>query len=152
MKLAEALALRADRQRYLAQLKSRLLANAKVQEGDTPAEDPEALLNELEQVTGELERLIQRINRTNAATVLEPGVTVTDALAIRDMLQTKQGIYRELGQAASVIQSRLTRSEVKFRSAVDVAAAHQTANDLARQFRELDVRIQEKNWLTELVD
>ena len=39
MKLAEALALRADLQRRLEQLKQRLIKNARVQEGDTPEED-----------------------------------------------------------------------------------------------------------------
>jgi hypothetical protein len=40
MKLAEALLRRADCQKCLEQLKARLLRNAKVQEGDDPAEDP----------------------------------------------------------------------------------------------------------------
>ena len=43
MKLAEALILRADCQKRIAQLKSRLLVNAKVQEGDAPAETPREL-------------------------------------------------------------------------------------------------------------
>src|SRR5207237_1352535 len=41
MKLAEALILRADCQKRMAQLKGRLLVNAKVQEGDAPAETPQ---------------------------------------------------------------------------------------------------------------
>ena len=45
MKLAEALNIRADLQRKVYQLKSRLIANSQVQEGDTPAEDPEELKN-----------------------------------------------------------------------------------------------------------
>lgn len=40
MKLAEALNLRADVSKRLSQLSERLTANAKVQEGDSPAEDP----------------------------------------------------------------------------------------------------------------
>jgi len=47
MKLAEALMLRADIQKRIDQLKQRLLRNVKVQEGDRPAENPEALLSEL---------------------------------------------------------------------------------------------------------
>ena len=43
MKLAEALNLRADLQKRIAQLKERLANNVKVQEGDSPAEDPKAL-------------------------------------------------------------------------------------------------------------
>ena len=43
MKLANALAQRADLQRRMAQLGSRLMNNAKVQEGEQPAEEPESL-------------------------------------------------------------------------------------------------------------
>ena len=43
MKIAEALALRADLQRRLEQLKQRLFNNARVQEGDQPAEPPDQL-------------------------------------------------------------------------------------------------------------
>lgn len=44
MKLAEALNLRADLQKRIANLRERLIKNAKVQEGDTPSEDPNMLL------------------------------------------------------------------------------------------------------------
>jgi len=47
MKLAEALHLRADLQKRIAQLGDRLNNNARVQEGDEPAEDPAVLLAEL---------------------------------------------------------------------------------------------------------
>ena len=52
MKLAEALILRADSNRRVEQLKQRLLRNAKVQEGNQPAEDPQELIVELERVAG----------------------------------------------------------------------------------------------------
>jgi hypothetical protein len=151
MKVAEALILRADHQRRAQQLKQRLLRNAKVQEGDDPAEDPRGLIEELERVAADLERLIQRINRTNAATALGGG-TVSDALARRDVLALRHGAYRDLAQAASVEQARYSRSEVKFRSTVDVAAIQRRADDLAREHRELDATIQANNWATELLE
>ena len=54
MKLAQALVERADLQKRLAQLRRRLLLNAKVQEGEMPAEDPKELLRELEGCVSEL--------------------------------------------------------------------------------------------------
>jgi len=51
MKIAEALALRADLQSRLEQLKQRLVKNARIQEGDAPAEDPVELQSELEKST-----------------------------------------------------------------------------------------------------
>ena len=50
MKLAEALILRADYQKRMGHLQNRLMHNAKVQEEQTPAEDPTALLAEVEEV------------------------------------------------------------------------------------------------------
>jgi hypothetical protein len=152
MKLAEALILRASHQRRMDELESRLIRSAKVQEGDQPAENPKALLAELEQVSSELEHLIQSINRTNSASELEEGVTLTDALATRDLLRAKQEIYRDLASAATVTQGRFTRSEIKFRSTLDVAEIHQRADELAAAHRDLDTRIQEANWRLELVE
>ena len=86
MKLAEALILRADAQKRIEHLKQRLLRNAKVQEGDTPAENPRDLIAELDRVATDLTRLIQQINRTNAASTLADGTNVSDALARRDVL------------------------------------------------------------------
>jgi len=54
MKLAEALLIRSDMQKKLAQLKGRINANIKVQEGDTPSEDPNALMIDASQIIAEL--------------------------------------------------------------------------------------------------
>lgn len=152
MKLAEALILRSDIQKRIAQLEQRLDRNAKVQEGDTPAEDPAMLLVELESLTAQWERLIQRINRTNTATELQGHGTLADALATRDVLQRKQAIYRDLATTATVGQDRFSRSEIKFRSVVNVKEIQQQADRLAQQLRELDTRVQAANWQTDLLE
>ncbi len=152
MKLAEALILRADYQKRMAQLQDRLLRNAQVQEGEAPAENPANLLRELEKVADDLTRLIQRINATNAASELEAGMTLSDALAVRDVLKSKHGVYSDLAQAATVSQDRYSKSEVKFLSAVNVVEVQASADDIARQLRELDMRIQEANWRIVLQD
>jgi hypothetical protein len=151
MKVAEALALRADLQKRLEQLKQRLLKNARIQEGDAPPEDPAELQAELEKSAQELTLLIQRINRTNSAARFSNG-TLADALAERDVLKIRYAAYRELATAASTAQARTTRSEVKFVSTVSVAAIQRKADDLAKQHRELDTRIQEADWSTTLLD
>jgi hypothetical protein len=151
MKVAEALALRADLQRRLEQLKQRLVKNARVQEGDQPAELPDQLQIEFERCAEELTSLIRRINRTNASTQLGT-VTLADSLAVRDVLKSRQNAYRELAAAASTTQTRATRSEVKFVSTVSVAAVQRKADDLAKEMRELDTRIQEADWKTNLIE
>jgi len=144
-------AARADLQKRLEQLKQRLVKNARIQEGDKPEEDPVELQAELEKSAQELTVLIQRINRTNAASRFGDRM-LADALAERDVLKIRYNAYRELASAASTTQGRTTRSEVKFVSTVSVGAIQRKADDLAKQYRELDTRIQEADWLTELLD
>ena len=151
MKLAEALILRADCQKRIAQLQQRLLRSAKVQEGEQPAENPETLLTELDSAIAQLRTLIQRINQSNARTVFENG-TLSDALAERETLQMKRNIYSSLVDAASIRQERYTRSEVKFLSTVAIAQIQSQVDTLSRNYRELDAQIQALNWQTDLIE
>jgi Family of unknown function (DUF6847) len=152
MKLAEALILRGDCQKRIAQLKSRLLTNAKVQEGDAPAESPQDLLAELERTSSELVDLIKRINKTNSTAVFSGQRTISDALAERDVILMRHSVYRDLAQTAAFSQARLTRSEVKYISTIDVAEIQKRADEFSKNYRDLDARIQELNWQTELVE
>jgi len=89
--------------------------------------------------------MIQRINRTNTATELKQEVTITDALAVRDILKLKHGIYRDLAQSATVTQDRYSKSEIKFKGTVNVMEIQERADQLAKECRELDAAIQEAN-------
>lgn len=152
MRLAEALILRADKKKRIEQLKQRLIRNAKIQEGEKPAENPETLIEELERITQEFTVLIQRINRTNIVTEIEKGMNLSDAIATRDVLVLKQSIYRDLATAATVTQDIRTKSEIKFKGTVKVSEIQERADQLAKARRELDTRIQEMNWRTELLE
>lgn len=151
MKLAQALAERADLQKRIAQLRARLLRNAKVQEGETPAEQPEALFDELDALVAQLEGLITRINATNAAT-LENGETLTALLARRDCLALKAAATRDFLDEASALVTRGTVGEIRIHSTVQVAALQKKADALSKQLRELDMRIQSLNWTVELTE
>jgi len=151
MKLAEALLLRADSQKRIEQLKSRLLGSAKIQEGEHPPEDPQKLIAEMEAVADQLVDLIKRINKTNSTTAFAEGKTLVDALAERDVLVVRRGVYADLASFAAMRQDRITRSEVKYQATVDVANIRKHADELSKSYRELDARIQELNWKTELV-
>jgi hypothetical protein len=152
MKLAEALILRADQHKRLEQLKQRLLTNAKVQEGDAPAEDPAALLAEFERIAEAFETSIRTINRTNTTTRLDDSMTLTDALARRDVLRARHAAYRALAEAAVSTGGRYSRSEIKMVSTVNVADMQRRADELARAYRDLDTRIQEANWRVDLLE
>ena len=86
MKLAKALILRADCQKRILQLETRLVNNAMVQDGETPAEDPSQLRSELEDISEQILLLIKRINKTNSLIQVDEGLTFSDALANRGIL------------------------------------------------------------------
>ncbi len=152
MKLAEALILRADYLKRIEQLKPRISRNAKVQDGEKVAEDPKALLKELNDVLDKLTILIQKINKTNTQVLLQKNQTVADALTIRDILHIKNQVYRQLAEDATVTQDRYNKSEIKFKSTVDISQTQAKADEIAQEYREIDTRIQEKNWLVDLVE
>lgn len=152
MKLAEALILRADRQKRLELLRERLTRVAKVQEGDNPSEQPALLLEEVNRVSTDLTRLIRQINKTNATVHLDENRTIADAIADRDGLRTRHSILTSLVQAAVIKQDRFTKSEVRYQATVDVAALQVQVDDLARAYRELDTQIQSVNWAVDLVE
>lgn len=149
MKLAEALQERADIQKRLAQLKGRLRTNARVQDGEQPPEKPEDLLHELDMLIARLEELMTRINITNAET-LDEGVSLTALIAKRDCLRTKVAMLRDFLDEAADLANRALRSEIRIRSTVSVAEKRKALDRLAQELRQIDTRLQQRNWLTEL--
>lgn len=150
MKIAEALIERADIQKRIEQLRDRLSNNALVQEGEEPAEDPTSLLSELDRLEKRLCELVARINLTNANTV-SGGMTVTEMLALRDCLAKKNDIMRDFLRAASQKWMRGRGSEIVVKSTVSVSELQKQVDDISKQLRELDTRIQGINWNTDLI-
>lgn len=150
MKLASALSERADIQRRLSELSERLANNAKVQEGDTPAEDPQELLAEMDGLIDRLETLIYRINMTNSK-VETDGVSMTMMIARRDGLKKRIAMLRGFLDCASNKVERYSRAEIAVHSTVDVKELQKQVDGLSRELRELDEKIQELNWTTELL-
>ena len=108
MKLAEALMERSDCQTRIRELRERIVRNARVQEGETPSEDPTSLLTELRVVIGRFETLIRLINKTNAVVEIAGIGTVTDALARRDILGKHVQLLREVAIAGAATHDRFT--------------------------------------------
>ncbi|NEN76252.1 hypothetical protein F9B74_07940 [Pelistega sp. NLN82] len=150
MKLAEALIERAELQRRLSQLNQRLVQNAKHQEGEEPAEHPNDLLAEYYSISAQLEDLIVSINKANYHIQLDNGLSMVKALAKRDHLKATHSMLINLASNATPDQSRYSRSEIKMVASVDIRQIHKKADDIARQHRELDTKIQQANWENDL--
>ena len=151
MKLAEALILRSDLQKRIEQLRVRLNNNAKVQENDKPSENPEELLNELDNNINQLKILIKQINRTNCVTV-SSGQTLADLIAERDTLTLKSNILRGFLNIAGQKVNLYSTTEIKIMSTVDVPTLQKELDQLSKKIRETDTELQQANWLTELIE
>lgn len=151
MKLATALSERADIQRRISELAVRLNNNAKVQEGEEPAEKPEELLKELDGCLVRLEELIAKINRTNNVTK-HGDETISDLIARRDCLKERIRIMRDFLNASSEKVNRYSKAEIMILSTVSVAKLQKQVDGYSKQLRETDELIQQLNWTTDLTE
>ena len=150
MKLAEALNLRADLQKRIANLRERLIKNAKVQEGDIPSENPHTLINELNDNIIELENIIKLINKTNSSTYVD-NESISDIIAKRDALGLKISILRSfISESADKIE-RYSNKEIKILSTVNVAEKQKEIDNLSKEYRLIDTKLQGLNWTTDII-
>jgi hypothetical protein len=150
MKLAEALIERKSVKQKIESLRERLQENALVQEGDRPAEAPEQLLAALREAISRLKELIRSISATNASADIGDHLKLADAIVQRDMLKLEHHALEQLVSAATIRQQRFSQNEVKFVRIIDHVALRDQIDELAKQWRTLDARIQAANWSTDL--
>lgn len=152
MKLAEALLVRADTQKECSNLLSRVQNNALVQEGDEPGEDPKPILQKYNEKFAQLTKLVPQINRTNAETAFSSTESLADAIVRRDMLAKRLSAYRNVIEALQIRPSRYSATEIRFVRCLDPSSLQKEIDAMSKEYRELDMEIQEKNWETELTE
>ena len=152
MKLAEALLLRGDMQKKLESLRERIIRNTVVQEGESPSEDPNALLEQVNSISDRLRNLVFAINQTNLKGTTGQGRTLTEALAERVVSVLRHSIVQAVATSAVKPPERYGVKEIRWIKTVDVAALQKAADDLAKAVRELNAEIQAANWQIEIED
>ena len=151
MNLAEALQERADLDRKISQLNVRLSKTVLVQQGEKPAEDPNVLLGEVRDCTDRLETLIRQINLTNCQYMVD-GISLTAIIAKKDMLLRKLNVFRNALDNALQSTNRARGTEIKIVPAIDVGILRKEADEIAKQIRLLDNKLQQANWSAELIE
>lgn len=150
MKLAELLIERSEIQKRIAQMSSRLNDYAIIQEGDEPPFKPEVMLKKLDGLHVKLEETIRKINMVNMTTEIEPGMTLADAVTKRDVMKSRRNIYHGLFTASVVRDNRYSKKEIKFVTTLDVDSVMDITDELAKEIRILDSKIQNINWEVEV--
>jgi hypothetical protein len=148
MKLAEALLLRADLMKKIEHLQNRITPVLIVSDDKLPQEDPDKLMAQLRKAIQDLETLIIRINKTNNETYIEGEGFLMEALAKRDSLKILSEKLRYIRYAAQINNS----GDKNLKTTIDIKNLQIEMDQTGRAFREIDSKIQEINWLTELID
>ena len=153
MKLAEALIERAEIKKKNGRLISRIKSNILVQEGDEPAENYYDLTAEYEENMNCLLSLTQRINKTNSKTPFDANMNVADAIILRDWLGGKSRMYREVYEDTAIKPDRYRygKNEVRFVRCINVKEMQSSIDRLAKEYREIDTKIQGINWTVDLL-
>lgn len=151
MKIAEALIERKALKTAMEQLKARIYQQAWVQDGEKPFEDPNEMLEQLQSVTNQFEEYVVRINRTNQAVKTKDGASLMEVLIKKDMLNFRHMVLTNLCTKAIPQQSRYSTREIKFIPSVDIAGMRKKADQIAKEYRELEKKIQECNWQFDLL-
>lgn len=148
MKLAEGLLLRADLMKKIEHLQHRIRPVLIVSDDKKPQEDPDKIVAQLRKTIQDLESLVIRINKTNNETSIDGKGTLMEALAKRDALKMLSERLRNIRYAAQVDNS----GDANLKTTIDIKKLQSEIDQTGRAFREIDSKIQEKNWLTELKD
>ncbi len=150
MKLAEALILRADMQRKLANINSRIAENVSVRENDEPSEMPNKLMKEADEVIEKLYSLIAHIHHTNATVRLANGKTLLMTMIERDKLRERYRMIINALKNAKKPSEVQYNYEVKYKKMVNIIALQRQAEDIAIKIRNLNVLIQATTWKVDL--
>jgi len=126
--------------------------SARVQEGTEPIEKPADLVKELDTYISRLEYLVVHINRTNENCRATTGETIAELIAKRDALEKKLSMLGTMIEEGSSIIGRATRSEIRILPAFDVKKLQTEIDKLSKKLREVDTRLQESNWLVDLIE
>ena len=148
MKLAEALIERKSLKGRIDQIIQRMKENVVFLEGNTHDEDFAELEKTYESMLARFESIANRINNTNNKTMLNDQYTIAEAITKRDCIKSKIAACRAVKEAVPSSRRHLSSSYVL---TINMKEYQKKIDDLARQFRELDTKIQGLNWNTELL-
>ena len=109
------------------------------------------LLLEFDDCNRQWEELVWRINKTNSLVMTEPSVSIADMIIKRDAIKQKINALYKLSAGATIELNRYSRSEIIHRSAISVPEIQNQINELSKDYREIDTKLQALNWNTDLL-
>lgn len=150
MKLGEALLKRDEYIKREDNLKKRLKSNVVLKDNNENNENPNDLIKEYIEVNNELSDLIIKISSKEHNTKLAIGITIADAINIRDKLYREMEIYKTVLKELNSKDYRNAKNEVKMKVLVNVKDIQTEVDKLTKAYNDIDVMIQSTNWNVDL--
>ncbi|MEI0567419.1 DIP1984 family protein [Brachyspira pulli] len=150
MKLGEALLKRDEYIKREDNLKKRLKSNVVLKYDNENNENPNDLIKEYIEVNNELSDLIIKISNKEHNTKLAIGITIADAINIRDKLYREMEIYKTVLKELNSKDYRNAKNEVKMKVLVNVKDIQTEVDKLTKAYNDIDVMIQSTNWNVDL--
>ena len=150
MKLGEALIKRDEYIKKLENLKERAKNNVRVQENDEPDENAHYLIKDYIKTNNELYDITKKINTKNHESILDTGISMAEALSMRDKLLRDMQIYKDILQEVYNKDYRTSKNEIKMTTLVNVKDIQKEIDKLTKAYSEIDIIIQSANWNIEL--
>ncbi len=150
MKLGEALLKKEEYIKKIDNLKKRVKNNVVIKEDNSNNEDPNDLIKEYIEINNELSDLIIKINSKENTSRLEIGVSISEAINIRDKLSREMDIYKNILKEVNSKDYRTAKNEVKMTVLVNVKDIQNEFDKLSKAYNDIDVMIQAANWNIDL--
>lgn len=150
MKLGEALLKKEEYIKKIDNLKKRVKNNVAIKEDNENNENPNDLIKEYIETNNELSDLMMKISNKENTTRLEIGISISEAINIRDKLSREMDIYKSILKELNSKDFRTAKNEVKMKVLVNVKDIQNEFDKLSKAFNDIDVMIQSANWNTDL--
>ena len=131
-------------------IKKRIKSNVVLRDDNENNENPNDLIKEYIDVNNELSDLIVKITNKEHETKLEIGISIADAINIRDKLERELDIYKTVLKELNSKDYRNAKNEIKMKVLVNVKEIQAEADKLSKAYSDIDVIIQSANWNTDL--
>ena len=150
MKLGEAILKRDEYIKKQDELKKRVKSNVAVKDDNENNENPDELIKKYIEINNELSDLILKIDNKEHETKLHIGISISDAVKIRDKLYREIEIYKTVLKELNSKDYRNAKNEVKMKVLVNVKEIQEEADKLSKAYSDIDVIIQSANWNVDL--
>ncbi|WP_295153758.1 DIP1984 family protein [uncultured Brachyspira sp.] len=150
MKLGEALLKKDEYIKKIDNLKKRVKNNILINEDNENNEEPNDLIKEYIEVNNELSDLIMKINNKEHSAKLEIGVSISEAINIRDKLSREMDIYKTILKEVNSKSYREAKNENKMTVLINVKEIQNEFDKLSKAYNDIDIMIQSSNWNTDL--